>query len=84
MVVKRIQSSQVLEAVSTFNFIAAGAPPENIIPIEEAGFKYEELNAPDIIDILLPKTELGDELSGKYSVGCNAFLVGFPEWNRTV
>lgn len=79
MVINRIQSRQVRYGVSTFNFKAAGAPPQNIIPIEDEGLGYEELNATDIIEILLPKTELGDELSGKYSLGCNAFLVGFPE-----
>ena len=84
MVVKRIQSSHVLEAVSTFNFIAAGAPPENMDPMEEKELENAVLVDPENIEILLPKIELGDELKGMNSLGCNAFLVGFPEWNRTV
>ena len=81
MVVNRLQSSHVLEAVSTFNFIA---PPENMDPMEEKELENAVLVDPENIEILLPKIELGDELKGMNSLGCNAFLVGFPEWNRTV
>jgi hypothetical protein len=78
MVVSRIQSSQVLEAVSTFNFIAAGAPPENMDPMKEKELENAVLVDPENIEILLPKIELGDELKGMYSLGSNPFLVGFP------
>ena len=78
MVVNRIQSSHVLEAVSTFNFIVAGAPPEIMDPMEEKELVNAVLVDPANIEILLPKIELGDELKGMYSLGSNPFLVGFP------